>query len=74
MPTSQRAKDIMERDLNDLKARILQDDKMLKAMPGNVEPEVINNVSRPLVIGELISNEINPNDRRQIRLIVPIFG
>ncbi len=41
-PTSQRAKEIIESDLNDLKARILQDETMLKAMPGNIEPEVIN--------------------------------
>ena len=40
-PTSQRAKDIIETDLNDLKARILQDDTMLKALPGNLEPEVM---------------------------------
>lgn len=29
-PTSQRAKDIIEQDLNDLKAKILQDDTMLR--------------------------------------------
>ncbi len=50
LPTSQRAKDIIESDLNDLKARILQDDKMLKAMPGNIEPEVINKVLIPRII------------------------
>lgn len=53
LPTSQRAKDIIERDLNDLKARILQDDKMLKAMPGNVEPEVINTILIPKIIREV---------------------
>lgn len=53
LPTSQRAKDIIESDLNDLKARILQDDKMLKAMPGNVEPEVINTVLIPKIIREV---------------------
>lgn len=47
LPTSQRAKDIIETDLNDLKARILQNDQMLKAMPGNIEPEVINTVLIP---------------------------
>lgn len=52
LPTSQRAKDIIETDLNDLKARILQDDQMLKAMPGNVEPEVINTVLIPKIIRE----------------------
>jgi superfamily II DNA or RNA helicase len=53
LPTSQRAKEIIESDLNDLKARILQDDQMLKAMPGNVEPEVINTVLIPKIIREV---------------------
>lgn len=52
-PTSQRAKDIIESDLNDLKAKILQDDTMLKAMPGNVDPEVINKVLIPRIIREV---------------------
>lgn len=52
LPTSQRAKDIIESDLNDLKARILQDDQMLKAMPGNIEPEVINTILIPKIIRE----------------------
>lgn len=52
-PTSQRAKDIIESDLNDLKARILQDNTMLKAMPGNLEPEVINTVLIPRIIREI---------------------
>lgn len=53
LPTSQRAKDIIETDLNDLKAKILQDPQMLKAMPGNVDPEVINTVLIPKIIREV---------------------
>lgn len=49
-PSTQRVKDIIESDLNDLKATILQDDTMLKAMPGNVDPEVINKVLVPKII------------------------
>ncbi len=49
-PSSKRVKDILESDLNDLKATILQDDTMLKAMPGNVDPEVINKVLIPKII------------------------
>lgn len=49
-PSSKRVKDILESDLNDLKAAILQDDQMLKAMPGNVLPEVINKVMIPKII------------------------
>lgn len=52
LPSSQRAKDIIETDLNDLKAKILQDPQMLRAMPGNVEPEVINTVLIPKIIRE----------------------
>lgn len=53
LPTSQRAKDIIETDLNDLKAKILQDPQMLKAMPGNIEAEVINTVLIPKIIREV---------------------
>ena len=49
-PSSKRVKDIIESDLNDLKATILQDGTMLKAMPGNVDPEVINKVLIPKII------------------------
>lgn len=51
-PTTTRVKDIIEDDLNDLKAQILQDQKMLKAMPGNIDPEVMNKVLIPRVIRE----------------------
>ena len=49
-PSSKRVKDIIESDLNDLKAVILQDDTMVKALPGNVDPEVINKVMIPKII------------------------
>lgn len=49
-PSSKRVRDIIESDLNDLKAVILQDNQMLKAMPGNVDPEVINKVLIPKII------------------------
>ena len=52
LPSLQRAKDIIESDINDLKAKIMQDDQMLKAMPGNVDPEVINKVLIPKIIKE----------------------
>lgn len=49
-PSSKRVKDIIESDLNDLKASILQDDSLVKALPGNVDPEVINKVMIPKII------------------------
>ncbi len=61
-PSSKRVKDIVESDLNDLKASILQDDSMIKAMPGNIDPEVINKVLIPKIIRvkypELTDDEI----------------
>jgi hypothetical protein len=49
-PTTDRVRTIIESDLNDLKAQILQDQTMLKAMPGNVDPEVMNKVLIPKII------------------------
>lgn len=49
-PSSKRVKDIIETDLNDLKAAILSDDNIVKALPGNVDPEVINKVMIPKII------------------------
>lgn len=49
-PSSKRVRDIIESDLNDLKASILQDDTLIKALPGNVDPEVINKIMIPKII------------------------
>lgn len=49
-PSTARVKQIVESDLNDLKAQILQDQTMLKAMPGNVDPEVMNKILIPKII------------------------
>lgn len=70
-PTSQRAKDIIESDLNDLKARILQDNTMLKAMPGNLEPEVINTVLIPKIIREIYP-DLGAEDVEAIRQYVVV--
>lgn len=66
LPTSQRAKDIIETDLNDLKAKILQDPQMLKAMPGNIEPEVINTVLIPKIIREVYP-DLDEDDVEAVR-------
>lgn len=71
LPTSQRAKDIIESDLNDLKARILQDDQMLKAMPGNVEAEVINTILIPKIIREVYP-DLSDEDVEAVRQHVVI--
>ena len=49
-PSSQRVRDIIESDLNDLKANILQNNTMQRAIPGNLDPEVINKVLIPKII------------------------
>lgn len=66
LPTSQRAKDIIDTDLNDLKAKLLQDPQMLKAMPGNVEPEVINTVLIPKIIREIYP-DLSDDDIEAVR-------
>ena len=70
-PSSQRAKDIIETDLNDLKARILQDDTMLKALPGNLEPEVINTVLIPKIIREVYP-DLSEDDVEAVRQYVVV--
>jgi len=49
-PTTDRVREIIEDDLPDLKAKLFQDSTMLKAMPGNADPEVMNRVFIPEVI------------------------
>lgn len=66
-PSSQRVKDIVESDLNDLKAAILQDNKMLQALPGQfIDPEVINKVMIPKVI-QMKYPELNDEEIEELR-------
>ncbi len=53
---SDRVKDIIENDINDLKARILQDPDIQRAIPQNVPAETINNGLIPKVIKEVYPN------------------
>ena len=70
-PTSKRVKDIIESDLNDLKATILQDDTMLKVMPGNVDPEVINKVLIPKII-QIKYPELSAEEVEEVRQYVVV--
>ena len=70
-PSSKRVKDIVESDLNDLKATILQDDTMLKAMPGNIDPEVINKVLIPKII-RIKYPELSDEEIEEIRQYVVV--
>ncbi len=49
-PSTAKVQNIVDTDLNDLKAKILQDDNIAKAITGSVAPEVINKVLIPKVI------------------------
>ncbi len=51
-PSSARVKQIIETDLNDLKANILQDETFAKAAAGSVDPETTNKVLIPKIIRE----------------------
>jgi hypothetical protein len=68
-PTSARVKDIIEQDLNDLKAKILQDSTMQKAMPGNIDAEVINKVLIPKII-QVKYPELTPAELEEVRQYV----
>jgi superfamily II DNA or RNA helicase len=70
-PSSKRVKDIIEADLNDLKAAILQDDTMLKTMTGSVDPEVINRVLIPKII-KVKYPELNDEEVEEIRQYVVV--
>jgi len=70
-PSSKRVKAIVEADLNDLKASILQDDTMIKALPGNVDPEVINKVMIPKIIKKKYPN-LTDEELEEVRQYVVV--
>lgn len=66
LPSTDRVKDIIESDINDLKASILQDDQMIKALPGNIDPEVINKVMIPKII-QTKYPDLNDSEIEEVR-------
>lgn len=70
-PSSKRVKDIIEADLNDLKAAILQDDNMLKTMSGTIDAEVINRVLIPKII-KIKYPELTEDEVEEIRQYVVV--
>lgn len=68
---SKRVKDIVETDLNDLKATILQDEQVMKALPGNVDPEVLNKVMIPKII-QLKYPELTEQEVEELRQYVVV--
>jgi superfamily II DNA or RNA helicase len=68
-PSTNRTKNIVESDLNDLKAAILQDDVIIKAIPGGVDPEVINKVIIPKIITQKYP-ELSDEEKEEVRQYV----
>lgn len=64
--TTERVKKIIEQDINDLKAAILSDDAVTKAIAGIVDPEVLNKVLIPKVI-ETKYPQLTKEEQEQVR-------
>jgi len=65
-PSTDRVKQIIETDLNDLKANILQDETVIKASAGNLDPEVTNKVLIPKIIRERYP-DLNEQEVEELR-------
>ena len=65
-PSTQRTKDIVESDLAELKAAILQDEKIIAASAGAVDPEVVNKVLIPKII-QTKYPDLTPQELEEIR-------
>jgi hypothetical protein len=64
--TTDRVKKIIEQDINDLKAAILGDDSVAKAIAGTIDPEVLNKVLIPKVI-ETKYPQLTAEEKEQVR-------
>lgn len=70
-PSTQRVKDIIEKDINDLKAKILQDPTIQKLIPADTDPEVINQVYIPKIIKETYP-ELCEDEAEELRQYVVV--
>ncbi|HAL70269.1 MAG TPA: ATP-dependent helicase [Verrucomicrobiales bacterium] len=64
--STDRVKKIIEQDINDLKAAILSDDSVTKAVAGVVDPEVLNKILIPKVI-ETKYPQLTAEEKEQVR-------
>lgn len=55
-PSTENVKKIIENDINDLKAKIMQDTQVQKTFTGEVDPKVLNKVLIPKVIQKVYPN------------------
>lgn len=65
-PSTERVKQIVEADLNDLKATILQDDTFARAAIGGSEPETSNKILIPKIIREKYP-DLNDTEVEEVR-------
>lgn len=65
-PSTDRVKQIVDTDLNDLKATILQDDTFARAAAGSVDPETTNQVLIPKIIRERYP-DLNETEVEELR-------
>ncbi|MGY4856841.1 DEAD/DEAH box helicase [Cryobacterium sp. AP23] len=65
-PSTERVKQIVDTDLNDLKATILQDDTFARAAAGSIDPETTNKVLIPKIIRERYP-DLNETEIEEIR-------
>lgn len=65
-PSTERVKQIVATDLNDLKATILQNDTFVKAAAGNLDAEVSNKVLIPKIIRERYP-DLNETEVEELR-------
>lgn len=70
-PSSKRVQDIIESDLNDLKANILQDKSIQKTMAGGVDPEVVNKILIPKIIQKKYP-DLNEREAEELRQYVVV--
>lgn len=70
-PSTKRVRDIIESDLNDLKAKILQDETIQKSISGNLDPEVINKVLIPKII-QVTYPELTQEEQEEVREYVVV--
>jgi len=62
---SKKVQNIIDTDLNDIKALLLQDDDIVKAMTGAVEPEVLNKIMIPKLLQKKYPN-LSEEDNDQL--------
>ncbi len=70
-PSTKRTKEIIESDLTDLKAAILQDDKIIAATAGKIDAEVVNKILIPKII-QIKYPDLTPAEVEEIRQYVVV--